>query len=536
MTAPAAVTPLAPIFTDPQLERGRLARIKIASRSHVGRVYPMVHGMAGWIHAGAVCEAANFGTACWHVKTLNEYEEEDIMNETQAPPMSIVPATSGRPESMALRLGDIKERQRLVEQFFKEVMVKDVDFGVIPGTPKPSLWKPGAEKLAEFYGYAPVIKDTRESVNEQTGFARMVVTIALVERGTGEIVAEGVGEANTMEDKHRWRESKRTCPKCGSAALRKGKDDTGGGWYCWAKIGGCGAKFGDNAPEITSQMAGRIENAAPWDLWNTILKMAKKRAVVDAVLSATRSSGLFTQDVEDLDEWISTSEGIEVSTATQTAERNGDRPRTLDRRPSGRPASPATGQRHAASTTAASHFADDPTGKIALRDICSRAQRELQPEAWANFTREMCRQYTALKVQGGAVVITGLADRDVPEALASAQRLMPGEPNTDTESGIIQRKPESAPAAPAKATARKSAPMQQSTVQRIAEAIKRLVAETDVPHQRTVLEQLKANWPQAFGGPNGQLDSGRTAVTEADRLAILAHVEASLDGAGPESS
>ena len=27
--------------------------------------------------------------------------------------------------------------------------------------------------------------------------------------------------------------------------------------------------------------------------------MAKKRALIDAVLSATRSSGLFTQDIED---------------------------------------------------------------------------------------------------------------------------------------------------------------------------------------------------------------------------------------------
>ena len=33
---------------------------------------------------------------------------------------------------------------------------------------------------------------------------------------------------------------------------------------------------------------------------NNILKIAKKRALVDAVLSATRSSGVFSQDLEDL--------------------------------------------------------------------------------------------------------------------------------------------------------------------------------------------------------------------------------------------
>lgn len=37
----------------------------------------------------------------------------------------------------------------------------------------------------------------------------------------------------------------------------------------------------------------------PYTIVNTILKIAKKRALIDAVLSATRSSGLFTQDIED---------------------------------------------------------------------------------------------------------------------------------------------------------------------------------------------------------------------------------------------
>jgi hypothetical protein len=48
----------------------------------------------------------------------------------------------------------------------------------------------------------------------------------------------------------------------------------------------------------------KMENDDPWSLWNTVLKMAKKRALIDATLSATRSSGLFTQDVEDLKDWV----------------------------------------------------------------------------------------------------------------------------------------------------------------------------------------------------------------------------------------
>ena len=37
------------------------------------------------------------------------------------------------------------------------------------------------------------------------------------------------------------------------------------------------------------------------DQWNTVLKMAKKRALVDAVLAATRSSELFSRTKQELE-------------------------------------------------------------------------------------------------------------------------------------------------------------------------------------------------------------------------------------------
>jgi hypothetical protein len=43
-----------------------------------------------------------------------------------------------------------------------------------------------------------------------------------------------------------------------------------------------------------------VENPDILDTVNTVLKMAKKRAKIDAVIGVTRSSGLFTQDMEDL--------------------------------------------------------------------------------------------------------------------------------------------------------------------------------------------------------------------------------------------
>ena len=49
---------------------------------------------------------------------------------------------------------------------------------------------------------------------------------------------------------------------------------------------------------------GRIEHDNPADYYNTVLKMAKKRAHVDAVLTATAASDIFTQDIEDMPEVI----------------------------------------------------------------------------------------------------------------------------------------------------------------------------------------------------------------------------------------
>ena len=44
----------------------------------------------------------------------------------------------------------------------------------------------------------------------------------------------------------------------------------------------------------------RIENVEIFNYINTILKMAKKRAFVDAILQVASLSEIFTQDLEDL--------------------------------------------------------------------------------------------------------------------------------------------------------------------------------------------------------------------------------------------
>ena len=188
--------------------------------------------------------------------------------------------------AMSSRLATMRNKLDITQQFFREVMVPEVDYGTIPGTPKPTLYKPGAEKLCELYGFAIEMADKREERDFKTGFYLAEVTVRLRHRCTGQVVAEGVGEANVYEAKYRWR-------WVGERDLPKGMD-----------------KENLLAKEFSSRDGGskwskyRIENADLFDQWNTVLKMAKKRALVDATLSATRSSGIFSQSEDDFEAYI----------------------------------------------------------------------------------------------------------------------------------------------------------------------------------------------------------------------------------------
>jgi hypothetical protein len=194
-----------------------------------------------------------------------------------------------------------RERLMQFQQFVKEYLVENEDFGVIPGTPKPTLLKPGADKLCELYGLADDYEVTQRTEDFEKGLFDYEVKCVLMSKGGGFLVSTGLGSCNSYEKKYRWRDAQRLCPNCGKDSIIKGKAEYGGGWLCFAKKGGCGAKFPEADPGIVNQTVGKVHNDDVADLKNTILKMAKKRAKVDATLSATRSSGLFTQDTEDWD-------------------------------------------------------------------------------------------------------------------------------------------------------------------------------------------------------------------------------------------
>ena len=197
----------------------------------------------------------------------------------------------------ALTISDVRAQVNLIQHVLKEVMQRDQHFGVIPGTEKPSLLKAGAEKLCLTFRLDPQY----EIETKQDGLHRDITSkCTLYHIPSGQRFGSGMGSCSTRESKYAYRHSARKCPHCGKEAIIKGKEEYGGGWLCFKKKDGCGAKFADNDALITSQESGRVPNEDIADQYNTVLKMANKRSLVAAVLNATAASDIFTQDMEDM--------------------------------------------------------------------------------------------------------------------------------------------------------------------------------------------------------------------------------------------
>ena len=193
----------------------------------------------------------------------------------------------------------------LVTQFINRVLRDGIDYGKIPGCgDKPVLLLPGAQKIAALFRFGTKLHLDKE-IEDWTGIDHKGEPFFMYRHrcevfdSHSNMISAGYGSANSWEKKYRWRESKRRCPRCESEAIRK-SSRPGEGFYCWGKIGGCGAKFGENDSAITGQRVGLEPNPEIFDQTNTILKISAKRAYVTAILYAAGISEFFTVDLDDL--------------------------------------------------------------------------------------------------------------------------------------------------------------------------------------------------------------------------------------------
>lgn len=136
-----------------------------------------------------------------------------------------------------------KDQRKQLMDFVRSQLRKGADYDTIPGTPKPTLLKPGAEKLCTLFQLGSRILDSKHEIDRESGFAMFTCKVQVFHIPTDKNLAESEASANSEEKKNKGR-------------------------------------------------------ALP-DLLNTLGKMAFKRAFVSAVVLATNASDFFTVDLDD---------------------------------------------------------------------------------------------------------------------------------------------------------------------------------------------------------------------------------------------
>ncbi|KKN10021.1 hypothetical protein LCGC14_1040760 [marine sediment metagenome] len=180
-------------------------------------------------------------------------------------------------ESQMMSVTEVVDQVNRIQEVMRQVMKKDIHYGVIPGTKKPTLYKPGSEKiLVTFhFGIGELIIEDLSSDDH----IRYRVITPIVHIPTGRVMGHGIGECSSEEEKYQWRR-----PVCDAEF---DETDIDRRREVWKKYRG--------RPEKVKQV-----RTNPPDQANTILKMAKKRAQIDGTLTTTAASDIFDQDIEDL--------------------------------------------------------------------------------------------------------------------------------------------------------------------------------------------------------------------------------------------
>lgn len=164
----------------------------------------------------------------------------------------------------------IAEAHAEVTELITKALKDGEDYGIIPGTKRPTLLKPGAERLTIAFGAHAEFEILEQEIDHDRPNAYLKRSWRWGEKRGEKIWTE---EPGTSQGIYRY------VVRC--SLVRPG-----------------GAVVGQGMGSCSSMESRYIDR--PRDVENTILKMAKKRAHVDAVLSMAGLSDRFTQDLEDL--------------------------------------------------------------------------------------------------------------------------------------------------------------------------------------------------------------------------------------------
>jgi hypothetical protein len=168
-------------------------------------------------------------------------------------------------------------------EFTKRNFRETIDFGQIPGTNKPTLLKPGAEKVMRWYGLVvdiAILPTSRTDITEGVLDVDLLGTVRHARTGT----KLGTVHANANSEEARYRNARVPVWRCTKDGCR---------WRGGAQVSKC--------PACGSEVWVQQPTQTLADQKNTILKMGDKRIWVAAALLYTGASEAYTQDVEDMD-------------------------------------------------------------------------------------------------------------------------------------------------------------------------------------------------------------------------------------------
>lgn len=177
------------------------------------------------------------------------------MVEKATAELSVVEARPPALELTEKAIQTIQHNIQMAERLVMTVLEKDVDYGIHPGTNSFALRDPGASKIINAFNCYP---DHKILYSQETDeIITFQVQANLISRQTGNVVGTGIGSSSTMETKYGFR---------------------------WVETP---EDYGYKREELTRRRKGkyRIPNPEVSDLGNTILKMATKRAEIDACQS-----------------------------------------------------------------------------------------------------------------------------------------------------------------------------------------------------------------------------------------------------------
>lgn len=209
--------------------------------------------------------------------------------------MAVMPAvTMIAPVQMnpALMVQELKTRKAVIFAVMKDLMKEGEHYGVIPGTDRKSLHKSGAELFTSVFLIAP--KYIVNVADLGNGHREYTITCELYSQDSGKFLGQGMGSCTTLEKKYRYRTVKQY-----QAELPEGYWDNKDQFNKHFRAQGLTAAKDDDTGKWALFSFIKAENPDLADVYNTCLKMAKKRALVDATLTVTGISDIFSQDAED---------------------------------------------------------------------------------------------------------------------------------------------------------------------------------------------------------------------------------------------